>query len=430
MGRYKIVHDTVHGGIRLDELFVELISTPEMMRLASIKQLGIAYLVFPGANHTRFEHSLGTGYVAGTMAEHADLEEHEAKMVATAALLHDIGHGPFSHVLESVLHAKTGKDHMDVTKGMIKGEYTPQNNSVAKWGTIPEILEKHGMDPKEVAALVQENSSPETNLKLWYNPETNRFQGEKKYLGQIIHGVVDADQIDYLLRDSHYTGVAHGGIDLARLMNTLEVFNQELVVNRKGISAVEGMLVARSLMYSSVYFHKTVRIGQNMMCRAFERMEPREELHHMVDAELLQAMTGEGGFPKEIVDRIRYRKLYKTFYARTQKDMSEREIDFFKELASPKARREMEEHLARRLSLQPGGVIIDMPLPELLLSEPRIDQTEIKVTDGKSIRPLSSYSTISTAVQKRTVPMFAVAVSVAPEALERAPAVVQAELAN
>ncbi|MCK4718770.1 MAG: HD domain-containing protein [Thermoplasmata archaeon] len=427
MAKYKVIHDTVHGGIRLDKMWVDLVGTPEMMRLASIKQLGTAYLVFPGANHTRFEHSLGTGLVASRMARHLGLDEEEWRRVATAGLLHDLGHGPFSHALEGVLYKRTGKDHMDITKSMIRGEYEP-GGVVGEWGRIPEILEENGLEPKEVAELVSEDSSPETTLKMWYSQEMRRFEGEKRYLNQIIHGVVDADQMDYLLRDAHYTGVALGTIDLPRLLNTLELFDEEMVVNLKGLTAVEGMLVARSLMYSSVYFHKTVRISQQMLVKAVERA-PNEvmDVQGMMDGQLLEWLTMQGGFQRDMVDRIRYRSLYKTVYARTPRDLNEKEKEFFTELSKPDVLRQMEEHLARRAGIASGGVIVDIPLPALLLSEPRIDQTEIKVTDGSTIFPLSAYSTISAAVQKRTVPMWSVVVSTVPEAVEKVKAVVAAE---
>jgi len=427
MEKYKLIHDTVHGSIRLDPLWIDIISTPEMNRLANIKQLGTAYIVFPGAHHSRFEHSLGTGYVAYRMARALRLDDLEKRTVATAGLLHDLGHGPFSHVLEGILHKKTGKDHMDVTKEMIRGEYDP-GAGVGSWGRIPEILEKYELDPKEVAALVSEDSSPERTLEIWFNQEEKRFQGEKRYMNQIIHGVVDADQIDYLLRDSHYTGVAHGGIDFPRLLATLEKAGDELVVNLKGLTAVEGMLVARSLMYSSVYFHKTVRISQQMLTKAVEKVEaPPLDVQSMVDGQLLEWLSKQGDFQKEMVQRLRFRSLYKTVYAKTPRNLNEKEKEFFAELAEPKALKDMEEHIARRAGISSGGVIIDIPLPALLLSEPRIDQTEINVTDGKSVRPLSAYSTISSAVQKRTVPMWSVVVSVVPEAREKARAVVEAE---
>ena len=140
-----------------------------------------------------------------------------------------------------------------------------------------------------------------------------QFFNIRRYLYQLIHSSIDADQIDYLLRDSHYTGVAHGVLDIERLIQTIEIFNNDLVINKAGLSSVEGMLVARALMYSSVYFHKTVRIAELMLTHALERLEVHQLKQFIVtsEAELISSLLNMGGLQNELITLLKYRKLFK-----------------------------------------------------------------------------------------------------------------------
>ncbi|MEM2899257.1 MAG: HD domain-containing protein, partial [Thermoplasmata archaeon] len=257
--KYKTIHDPIHGSIKMEGSLLDLLETPEVQKLHGIHQLGLAYLVFPGAHHTRLEHSLGVCHFAKRMAEELNLSKEEKLTVQAAGLLHDLGHGPYSHTLEHVLHMKLGIDHMELTKDIITGKHDSIKDFNDGRYRIHEILEKAGLDPKKVASLVTGEDN-ENNFELFSKEST-----EKRYLAQIIHSPIDADQIDYLLRDSHYTGVAAGTIDNHRLLQTLALHNGELVITKGGINALEGMLVARALMYSTVYFHKTVRIAEGML---------------------------------------------------------------------------------------------------------------------------------------------------------------------
>ncbi len=263
MADHKIVHDSVHGSIRLDGVFLSLLEVPELQRLHSIHQLGLAYLVYPGANHTRFEHSLGTFAVARRICSSLQMDPNEARLVQCAAFLHDVGHLPYSHTLEFVLHERFGIDHEDVSRRLIRGEetvLTPSDRRIlGRYSSIPEVLERHGIDPIEVASLLGGKAPPSGPQKTLTKTKGQTHFNAKRYMSQIINGPVDSDQLDYLKRDAHYTGVAFGVIDLDRLFGTLQIFNGDLVVERGGLSAIEGMLVARALMFSSVYFHKTVQ---------------------------------------------------------------------------------------------------------------------------------------------------------------------------
>lgn len=408
MPDYKIIHDTVHGSIKLQGLFLDLLETPEIQRLHGIHQLGLAYLVFPGANHTRLEHSIGTCFVAERIADALGLDEYEKKLVMGASMLHDIGHSPYSHTLEMAIHTNMQADHMDITKDIILGNRRIElkGNDGQNRSYIPDLLEKHGLEPEDVAKLISTQIDKDDTPKIEeYSVHKNqKFFNEKKYLSQIIHGSLDADQMDYLLRDSFYTGVAHGTIDIDRLIQTVEIFNNDLVVNKRGVPAVEGMLVARALMYTSVYFHKTVRIAELMMARAVEHLsEPLGDFHEMNDSELFSKLKENGGYQKDIALMLKYRKLFKRVLTLFKGKASEDEMKVIKTLNESKNRRSAEDEIAQRAGLSKGYVIIDVPEKELQISEPRIKATNVKILDEDRLNPLSRYSPLAKALEVRDV---------------------------
>jgi HD superfamily phosphohydrolase len=408
MPDYKIIHDTVHGSIKLQGLFLELLETPEIQRLHGINQLGLAYLVFPGANHTRLEHSIGTCFVAGRLADSLGLDEEEKKLVMAAAMLHDIGHSPYSHTLEIAIQSDVQQDHMDITRDIILGErrILSDDEVIRTRKYIPELLEDHGLKPSDVAKLIAGQVKDEDIRKIEDYPthKSQKFFNDKKYLSQMIHGSIDSDQIDFLLRDSFYTGVAHGTIDTDRLIQTMEIFNNDLVVNKRGVPAVEGMLVARALMYTSVYFHKTVRIAELMMARAVELMdEPLIEIHEMVDSELMGKLKQHGGFQREIALALKYRRLFKRVFTLTKGKASDSEKKVIKSLREPKKRMKMEEEICKKARIPIGNVIIDVPERELEISEPRIRATNVKILDGSKLSGLSRYSPLARALEIRDV---------------------------
>jgi HD superfamily phosphohydrolase len=415
MAEPKTITDTVHGTLRLEPLTLDLLETLELQRLNSIRQLGLTYLVFPGANHSRLEHCLGVGYVAGEMARVLGLPEDERKLVQAAGQLHDVGHGPYSHTLEHVLNRELAVDHMHLTQRIITGEddnVAPEDRSAfPEVPRIHEVLRKHGVSPKGVADLIR---GPAEGGGLYLDARSRKQ--DRRYLGQIIHSPMDADQIDYLLRDAHYTGAPLGTIDISRILQTLRLYKGQLALDRKGLPALEGMLVARGLMYSSVYFHKTVRIAEQMIARAVERSEaPIAEVQKMVDHELLAWLLQQGEFQREIALRLRYRKLFKRVLAYGREDLTEaakETLGSFKDVAE---RRRVEDRIARRAGLTPGQVIVDVPLPELLISEPRIAKTEVIVLDDGEAKPFSKVSTLGRALQMRQTVDWVVMVACPPD---------------
>ncbi len=419
---YKIIHDTVHGTIKLIQPFLRLLETPELQRLNSIHQLGLAYLVFPGANHTRLEHSLGTYHVAARMANALNLDEDERSLVAAAALLHDIGHGPYSHTLEYLFSTRLGLTHTDLTRMIILGEeeildddHKQVLNHIPR-KSISDILENHNIDPAKVIDLIcTESREFDGMIKLTEDlpiHDNQQFFNTKKYLYQIIHSTIDADQIDYLLRDSHYTGVAYGVLDIDRLIQTIEVFNNDLVINKHGLSAVEGMLVARTLMYSSVYFHKTVRIAELMLSRALERLGAEQLREFLVcsEAELVHKFIKLGGLQGELITFLLYRHLFKRAFHLKHTDLDDATREALLRLETPDKRLALEDAIAARAGVPKGHVIIDIPLKELKVSEPRIHQTDINILD-KTVKPLSKYTPLAKALQQRNIPDWAVMVA-------------------
>ncbi len=391
---HKIVRDPIHGDIKITGCLVDLLETPEVQRLHNIKQLGFAHLVFPGAHHTRFEHSLGASMIASQIADLLALKEPEKKLLTCAAQLHDIGHGPFSHTLESILMQRFGVDHVDLTEKLILGTYDILDRKEQQFISAPkvhEILEKHKVDEKDIVHIIRGKLT------------------KKPYLSQLLNSTIDVDQLDYLMRDAYYTGVAYGMIDLQRLMQTIVVHQGNLTMMRKGVNVVENILMARALMYSSVYFHKTVRIPELMLSKAIEEIPDAEpfEFFRMTDAEIMTSLKTMGRFQEEIVTRLKYRDLFKQAYAVSMQELDKQTLKTVKQLEDVAKRRKKEREFEDRLRIPKGHVIIDVPRPELLRAEPRIHKTDIRVIDRNQSKTLDDFTPVAKAIRSRIAPDWA-----------------------
>ncbi len=276
----KFIRDSLHGNLQVDEFEVKLIDTPQIQRLRRIKQLGFTYLVYPGANHTRFEHSIGSMYLASRLANSLELSDEEKEMLRVSAILHDAGHGPFSHVSESVLE----ETHEELTSKLIL--------------------------KSELSDILSEKFNPKDIIKL--------ISGEGK-LGHIISGDLDVDRMDYLLRDSYYTGVAYGVIDVERLIHNMKLENN-IILKSKGVQAAESMLLARYFMYPSVYQHHTTRIINSMFRRCLYKLFEEgeiipEKIYKYDDADIIISARNKKGFIADMMHRLDNRKLFKTVYS-------------------------------------------------------------------------------------------------------------------
>lgn len=417
----KIIHDCVHGSVKVEGLILELLERPEMQRLHGVHQLGLAHYVFPGANHTRLEHSLGTCHMAHLMSQSLQLPDDERRTLLVAALLHDIGHPPFSHTLEEVLQDRIGKDHMDVTTDIICGRTRLMKDNVAEvLGPLPpicELLEENDVNVDEVCELIASSRKDLRSGQTLLVEEGQAHFGTKRYLGQMISGPLDVDQMDYLKRDAYYTGVAHGTIDVDRLLQTVALFHGDLVINKGGLVAAEGLMVARALMYTSVYYHKTARIAEQMLCKAVENApsEMLVDLQLETDCSLASLLRSCPGPTSVLMIKLDYRRLYKRALMLPISSLSEEKLDQLIELSDYRMRKAKEKEIASRAGVPDTAVLLDIPDRSLLLSELRIGKTDVPILDGDRVRPLSRYSPLAKAIQARGVHDWAVMVSTLPE---------------
>ncbi len=328
----KVVLDPVHGYIELDDLVQDLLSTPQVQRLRRVKQLGFSNLVYPGANHTRFEHSLGAMHLAFMLTRNLDsIEEEKKAEIKAAALLHDVGHGPFSHVTENVIYKYTRHRHDDIKEILGKGE-------------IRDILGNHGISPRNLVKHIKGETS----------------------LGQILSSEIDVDRMDYLVRDAHYTGVAFGVVDYNRLINQMSFYEDRLVVNYGGLKAAESLLVSRFWMNTSVYYHHVTRISEAMCSRAVEYMIENSELdplrlRQMDDTDLIASMRNATGYAGELSRLLDARKLYKrALYVGLA------EVGKYVLRHRDRIRR-AENEIAELAGVDPEYVLVDIPkTPEML----------------------------------------------------------------
>ncbi len=237
--KLKIFNDPVYGFVNVpDEGIFDLIETPWFQRLRHIKQLGMTHLVYPGALHTRFHHAMGAMYLMGQAVEILrfkghDLSDQDARALTQTIILHDIGHGPFSHALEHTL--VEGLTHEDLTL------------------LIMERLNQSGVHNLDEAIRIFQNTHPHT------------------YLHQLVSGQIDMDRLDYLNRDSFFTGVSEGVVSWDRIIKMLNIKNGQVVIDEKGIYSIEKFIIARRLMYWQVYLHKTVLAAENMLTSLLRR---------------------------------------------------------------------------------------------------------------------------------------------------------------
>ena len=237
---YLDIIDPIHDFIRVYDHELEIIDNPIFQRLRRIRQLTGAHLTYPAAQHTRFEHSLGVMHIASqagqALKEKGILKSDDIEILRLAGLLHDIGHGPFSHLFEEIIQQKN-ISHEDFGKNLIlKSE-------------IGDTLSKNGYDKKAITKVAFGDS---------------KYQ----YLNEIVSGTLSADMMDYLLRDGYFTGAEHAKIDHKRLTQSLDVYKKKLALEKSALYSFESMMHSRYQMFKAVYFHKTVRAAEVMLLEA------------------------------------------------------------------------------------------------------------------------------------------------------------------
>ena len=419
MDRSKVVQDPVHGTIEVGGVFLDVMDRHEMQRLRYVKQLGLGNLVFPAANHTRFEHCIGTYHLAGRMADAIGLDSEDSDAVRMAGMLHDICHPPFSHALEPAMEEATELDHMELARALIMGDvpdHLPEDDDILGGrDSIAEVMEAGGISAEAVCGYIcsPESTGAEALDRFW---DKHEFFPSKDYAHQIIHGPVDADQMDYLMRDAHHTGVSHGTIDSERLIKTMMVMNDRIVLRRGGVTAAEGLMVSRSLMYTTVYFHETVRIAQRMLVKAVEDSGiDLSDVYLRGDQELMGMVKASGGRPSQTVRRLESRMLDKKAFAVYSEDMTDEKAEVLMEYAGRGGAARLESEVADAAGLDVADVCAEVTSKSNLQGRMRIGKTDVAIADDEGrIKSLTRFSPIARSLQARDPYGWAVLVS-APE---------------
>ncbi|WP_407375735.1 HD domain-containing protein [Methanobrevibacter sp.] len=353
----KFIRDSVYGDISLNKFEERIMDMPQFQRLRRIKQLGLINLIYPGATHTRFEHSVGTMYLGSKLATELDLADDDIELIRASALLHDVGHGPFSHVSEGVLSVP----HEEFTKYVVTKT------------SMRDLLEEK-FDVNEIVDIVT----------------------GKGYLGPIVSGELDVDRMDYLLRDSHNTGVAYGVIDYERIISNLKL-DDGLILDIKGVQAAEGALVSRYFMYPSVYQHHTTRIVNSMFRRALKRVIDEDiikenEIYKYDDTDIISMFRRcENPFVNDIMSRLDNRIIMKR--------VKTIRLDNFK---YPEKMYKIEQSALRKAEEEIGeDYNIDKDYVYINIAEyPRFDEMKTQVNVDDKLYPLTEISNIIGALSK------------------------------
>ena len=359
------ITDPIHKYIRITDLEKKLIDTEVFQRLRKIRQLAGAHLVYPSAQHTRFEHSIGAMHLAGLAAEtlldkgYITYKE-DVESLRIAALLHDIGHGPFSHLFEEVLRENESNK---LTHEII-------GKKIIKESVIIDILGKYGYDTDYVCKL-------------------SFGESQKMFYDEIIAGSLSADIMDYLPRDSFFTGAEYGKVDYHRLISSLEVLsNDHLGINKSAINSLESMLISRYQMFKAVYFHKTVRAGEVMLLHSLMSADKQlnfsnfciEEYLDYTDEKTIDIICSlkENKFASDLALDYKKRKLFKCVY---EKFLQNKHNAFDKELAG-KQIRDFLRGIKEYLDVDESFIFIDISqAPSMPLTPSKEELNSIMLVD-------------------------------------------------
>jgi HD superfamily phosphohydrolase len=336
------IKDPVHGYVYITEAEKQLIDSYPVQRLHRLRQLAGSEFVYSGANHTRFEHSIGVMYLAGKLTENQNLSqllsEEEIQIIRMASLLHDVGHGPFSHVFEHLLVKFLNKTHEDMTRWIIQKS------------ELRDIISGLGYDADAVGKLAVGEL---------------RRRG-KAFLDQIIQSAVDVDKLDFVVRDTYHTGAEYGYVDVFRLIHMLDVLGENLAVDVGALSALESFVLARLESFRSIYFHRVGRAAQIMLATAME--EAKDELglvdfdspedylalnDYTVWTKLKECKKSRG-----IMENLERRRLLKCAYDKTFHVREKMVPSIF---SVDEVRDQMRNKIASEAGVAPQAIVIDVP---------------------------------------------------------------------
>ncbi|MEM2098987.1 MAG: HD domain-containing protein [Candidatus Bathyarchaeia archaeon] len=336
------IKDPVHGYVYITENEKAIIDSYPVQRLRRLRQLAGSEYVYPGANHTRFEHCVGVMYLAGKVVENPHVSQiitdDEADMLRISGLLHDVGHGPFSHVFEQLLIRELDKTHEDITSWIIeKSEVSDQ-------------IARMGYTPSEVAKLAVGKLHK---------------QG-KAFMDQVISSAVDVDKQDFIVRDTFHTGAEYGFIDVFRLIHALDVFEENLAVDLGALSALESFIIARIESFKSIYFHRVGRAAQIMLAMAMEKANDElgltcfktpEDYLAMDDYTVWSALKNCSK-SRQLISDLENRKMLKCAYERTFYEKDTMVSNIFGREAY---RQQVQAEIAREAGVAIDTVVIDVP---------------------------------------------------------------------
>ncbi|MCK4498314.1 HD domain-containing protein, partial [Candidatus Bathyarchaeota archaeon] len=342
MARWGEIKDPVYGYVYLSESEKNLVDSFPMQRLHRLRQLAGAEYVYPGANHTRFEHSIGTMHLAHRLTDNPNLSQHldegEMEMIHCAALLHDVGHGPFSHVFEHLLEKFLNQTHEEMTAWIIEKS------------ELSDKIKTAGYDPRKIAKLAIGRLAPEG----------------KAFMDQTIQSAVDVDKLDFIVRDTYHTGAEYGNVDVFRLIHMLDVLDENLAIDTGALSALESFILARVESFRSIYFHRVSRAVQIMLASAMEAAKDELGLVKFSTPEEYLALNDYTVWTmlklseksRKIMENLERRRLLKCVYDQT---FYVKEKTISKLFSAEEIRNEMRDKIAEEAGIDPKSVVIDVP---------------------------------------------------------------------
>jgi HD superfamily phosphohydrolase len=409
------VRDPIHNFIELTEEEAKLLGTPLLQRLRRIRQLAMASLVYPGALHTRFDHTLGVCHVAGLMARRLELAQDETRRVRLAALLHDLGHGPFSHVSENILERYAKRDSLPLEQKKEKIHELVTAHLIANNEPIVNLIGKSTCD-QIVKLLSQGHGQP--------------------VLRSIISGPLDADKQDYLLRDSYFCGVQYGVFDLHQLHRSFTLVGAEdekdLAIDPDGVHALEQFVLAKYYLTTNVYRHRVRLITDQMIVRAivlgidhdvieelreiytFDNSEDFYKRYVTWDDARLQLRFNEqakaGTLCGQLFDRLQRRELHKQVYSKRLQDLADPEIRekllAINHPANDALRARIEQAVAKLLQqhlktdVNSSTVIVSGFNVQSVRTTSRNDEASIMIAQSPTPQPFEEYSALFQSIKE------------------------------
>ncbi|AWR99608.1 HD domain-containing protein [Metallosphaera hakonensis] len=369
----KRVFDEVHGTIELDDIAIKLIDQPELQRLRRIRQTSLAFVVYPGANHTRFSHALGTYYLAekigNRLVREGVITDDELNVLKVSSLLHDVGQFPFSHAIES-FYIKKGLGNKDLREMVLRGPLT-------------DVLNESGLDSRKVRDLLNGES----------------------LLTSVIDGDVDVDRMDYLIRDSTHTGIQLGRIDLDRLILTIMYRDNGITIQDKGIISLENFYLSRLHMYQAVYYHKTILGYELFLTSLYSKLV--EECESGLEIDDIRNMINQGTFPYWDDEWV-FGSLYRCYSTNPNSPTSQMIKDFLDRRGPKVVYEEIDYDDKNETRFNEVTEILSRTLPQesLYPFEETIsifDRSRIKVISRENELPIAKFPTLLRSIPERLV---------------------------